>query len=95
MSKTMQNLFILMEPSDDAWNPSLKGGKMIMNRFCIDEEAAFELSGVLYLKQSSSEIMVGNSRKLKEACKVKGKEFLFLRFYLISQIRKLIFMNIS
>ena len=75
MSKTMQNLFILMEPSDDAWNPSLKGGKMIMNRFCIDEEAAFELSGVLYLKQSSSEIMVWNS---KETRKAKGKEFLFL-----------------
>ena len=53
MSKRMQNLVVLMEPSEDAWSSSLKGGKMIFNRFCIDEDAAFELSGVNYLKKSS------------------------------------------
>ena len=52
MSKIMQNLVVLMEPSEDAWRTPLKGGKMILNRFCIDEDAAFELSGVNYLKQS-------------------------------------------
>ena len=34
----------------------LLGGKMILNRFCIDEENAFELSGVNYLRESSFEI---------------------------------------
>ena len=63
MSKTMQNLFILMEPSDDAWNPSLKGGKMIMNRFCIDEEAAFELSEIRYLNQTHPEEFFPGDRK--------------------------------
>ena len=51
MSKIMQNLVVLMEPSEDAWDTPLKGGNMILNRFCIDEDAAFELSGVNYLKK--------------------------------------------
>ena len=46
MSKIMQNLVVLMNSSRDSWNTSLKGGNMILNRFCIDEDAAFELSGV-------------------------------------------------
>ena len=62
MSK-MQNLVVMMEPSENAWVTSLKGGRMILNRFCIDEDAAFELSGVNYLK--------------KEYAPGKGKEFLF------------------
>ena len=45
----MQNLIFLMEPSEEASNISLQGGNMILNRFCIDEDAAFELSGVNYL----------------------------------------------
>ena len=50
MSKIKQNLVVLMEPSEDAWRIHLKVGNMIFNRFCIDEDAAFELSGVYYLK---------------------------------------------
>ena len=63
MSKIMQNLVVLKEPSNDAWNTSLKGGNMILNRFCIDEDAAFELSGVNHLKQRWS--------------RGKGKEYCF------------------
>ena len=55
-SKKMQNLVIFMEPSPDAYDISLKGGNMILNRFCIDEDAAFELSGVYNLKKWSSQI---------------------------------------
>ena len=32
--------------SDKAWQISSNGGFMLMNRFCIDEDAAFEFSGV-------------------------------------------------
>ena len=74
MSKIMQNLVVLMEPSDDAWNTSLRGGNMILNRFCIDEDAAFELAGVNYLKQSSSKLRYGESLKFEEKRKEKGKE---------------------
>ena len=73
MSKRMQNLVVLMEPSEDAWSSSLKGGKMIFNRFCIDEDAAFELSGVNYLKKSSRAIQMG--REYEAERNVKGKNY--------------------
>ena len=91
MSKIMQNLVVLMEPSEDAHITPLKGGNMILNRFCIDEDAAFELSGVNYLKKSSKDIEFGESIKFKVKRKQKGKEYSFLRSYFIS--RNLIFMN--
>ena len=50
MSKIMQNLVVMMEPPRDASDISLKAGRMCLNRFCIDEDAAFELSGVYDLK---------------------------------------------
>ena len=46
----MQNLIVFIEPSEDASNISFKAGKLYLNRFCIDEEAACEVSGVYYLK---------------------------------------------
>ena len=78
MSKTMQNLVVLMEPSKDAFNHSLKAGNMILNRFFIDEDAAFELSGVNYLKESSYDITHLQSSKFKEKRKQKGREYSFL-----------------
>ena len=74
MSKIMQSLVVLMEPSEESWNTSLKCGNMILNRFCIDEDAAFELSGVNYLNTSSEKIVYGRER-FKEKTKVKGKEY--------------------
>ena len=59
MSKIMQNLVVLMKPSNFAYETPLKGGNMILNRFCIDEDAAFELSGVNYLKKSSDNMITG------------------------------------
>ena len=61
----MQNLVFLMDPSDRAWETSLKSGNMILNRFCIDEDAAFELSGVSYLTE------ITKSHQIK-----KGMEYL-------------------
>ena len=40
-----------MEPSGFAYHMPVKGGNMYLNRFCIDEDAAFELSGVHYLRK--------------------------------------------
>ena len=68
-SKTKQNLVVFMEPSEYAHDDSVKAGKMILNRFCIDEDCAFELSGVNYLKK------IRCSWERKD----KGKEYLFLR----------------
>ena len=69
----MQNLVVLMDPPDSAWDVSAKGGRMILNRFCIDEDARFELSGVYRLKKKisySSYTIIENKNK-----KVKGKEY--------------------
>ena len=52
MSKITQNLVLLMDQSEEKWKISLKAGNMCLNRFCIDEDAAFELSGVNYFKKS-------------------------------------------
>ena len=63
--KNMQNLVLLMEPNEEAHKISLKGGNMCLNRFCIDEDAAFELSGVYYLEKSSIDIIYRNEFERK------------------------------
>ena len=71
VSKKMLNLVVFMEPTVEAHRTHLNGGNMILNRFCIDEVAAFELSGVNFLKP----------RKMSNR-KVKGKERSFLQSYI-------------
>ena len=51
----MKNLVVLLEPSEDAWSTPLKAGILMLNRLCIDEDAAFEISGVYMLSESSFE----------------------------------------
>ena len=73
-SGIMQNLVVFMEPSEDPWDTSLNYGNMILNRFCIDQDASFELSEVNYL---------GKYKGVLNYDEEKGKEFSFLRFYFI------------
>ena len=79
MPEKMQNLFVLMEPSEDASDTPLKGGNMILNRFCIDEGAAFELSGVNFLKKTSGKKTIHmrhkDSLEFKLKREEKGKEY--------------------
>ena len=74
MSKIMQNLVALIELSENAEVKPLKGGNMILNRFCIDEDAAFELSGVDYLNKYSWPLASEKSREFEAERKVKGKD---------------------
>ena len=80
MAKIMQNLVVLMEPTEYADRVSLKAGKMYLNRFCIDEDAAFELSGVNYLQKSSRDIedhrRYNDNHEFQLKRKEKGKEYL-------------------
>ena len=46
MPKTMQNIVMLKEPSVRPHIFSLKGGNMCLNRFCMEEDVAFEVLGV-------------------------------------------------
>ena len=52
-SMIMQNLVFLIEPPTDDFDKSSKMGNMFLNRFCIDEDAPFELFGVHELKKKS------------------------------------------
>ena len=61
-----------MEPSEDAENIDLKGGNMSLNRFSIDEDAGFELSGVCCLKKSSKDLALKKEFKLERESKGKG-----------------------
>ena len=79
MSKIMQNLVVFMDPSEHAWDTPLKSRNMILNRFCIDEDAAFELSGVNSLKKSSWDMSNRPSFKLKRI--QKGKEYIHSESY--------------
>ena len=72
-----QNLVVFMDPSEDAYVVPLKGGNMMLNRFCIEEDAAFELSGVNYLKKSSVQIKNGYDREFELKRKEKGMEYSF------------------
>ena len=47
----------LLEPSQNAYDISVKMGKLILDRFGIDENASFDVSGVHYLSESSTEII--------------------------------------
>ena len=73
MSKIMQNLVVFMEPSEHAYDTPAKAGNMILNRFCIDEDAAFELSGISSLKTFSSDMIKKSQFELKR--KEKGKDY--------------------
>ena len=88
----MQNIVALMEPSEEAWRTPIKVGNMILNRFCIDEDTAFELAGINYLKTSSDEIKRANHgpsgttavHEFKLKRKEKGKGVFIHTFIFIS-----------
>ena len=67
----MQNLIVFIEPSEDASNISSRAAILYLNRFCIDEESACELSGVYYLK-SEEPLRI----TLKEKAEGEGKAIL-------------------
>ena len=75
MSNSSQNLAVLMEPSDDPSRIDLKVGNMYLNRFCIHEDAAFELSTVGYLEKS-----VENLLTIEKPSKGKGESSSLKRF---------------
>ena len=67
----MQNIIILIDtPFDTPWMVNFKAGIMGLNRFTIDEGAAFETSGVYHLQSSYS------CSDLPDGCVVKGMEYI-------------------
>ena len=56
MSKAMQKIVLFIEQSDDAWFTPAKIAHLFMNRFGVDEDAAFEVINVLELEKISSKM---------------------------------------
>ena len=53
MQKIRQNIVVFIEPNDDTFLTPEKIAHSFVNRFVINEEAGFELSGIHYLHKSS------------------------------------------
>ena len=50
------HVVLVMGPSNHAYDVSEKAGRMYLNRFCIDEEAAFEAAGVYSMQKYGTKI---------------------------------------
>ena len=56
MSRATQNVTVIINTREEPSDISNAAANMILNRFCIDENAAFELSGVHHANKLPSEI---------------------------------------
>ena len=52
MGKTMHQVALFLEESEETWKTPLKIGNLFFNRFGTDEDAAFELIGVYQLAKA-------------------------------------------
>ena len=57
MSNNIKNIIVFIEPNDEPDQPNLKASHSYLNRFTIDEDAAFELLGVYHLEKWSSDMI--------------------------------------
>ena len=60
----MQKIVLFIEPSEEAWQTPSKIGNLFMNRFAVDEDAAFEILKIFEL-ENSSDSMSAEERKQK------------------------------
>ena len=72
MKTVKHNIVVVMGPSIYAYDVASKVGLMYLNRFCIDEEAAFELNGVYSIQRNGTHIFWNEMRRL---AKRKSKDF--------------------
>ena len=60
----MQKIVLFIEPNGEAWRTPSKIGNLFMNRFAVDEDAAFEILKIFELGKSSDS-MSTEERKQK------------------------------
>jgi len=71
MKTVKHNIVVVMGPSIHAYDVASKVGLMYLNRFCIDEEAAFELNGVYSIQRNGTQIFWNEMSRL---AKMKPKD---------------------
>ena len=52
----MQKIVLFIQPSKDAWRTPLEIGNLFMNRFALDEDAAFEILKIFELEKTSEKM---------------------------------------
>ena len=67
-----------MDPATHGYDVSAKAGLMYLNRFCIDEEAAFELSGVYSVRKHGLGRIFSKEMKRVAANKSKDRKIHFV-----------------
>ena len=82
----MQNVVFLMDSSVETYSTPLKVGNMYLNRFFIDEQAAFELSGVYYLKEP--QFRFDESDDMWFYYQLKYDNYLFAEWILNGEIKR-------
>ena len=56
MSKIKQGIILFVEPCDEPCGRPLKVGNSLMNRFAVDEDAAFEILKIFELEKTSEKM---------------------------------------
>ena len=51
MTKNMQKIVLFIEPNEDAFMTPLKIGNLFLNRFAVEEDAAFEVLKIFEFKK--------------------------------------------
>ena len=62
----MQKIVLFIEPFDKAWLTPLKIGNLFMNKFAIDEDAAYEVLGIFELEKTSWKKSVIKQKGMKQ-----------------------------
>ena len=57
MPKYMHQVIIMIEPNDEKYWTNEKIGNLFMNRFTIDEDAAFEIPKIFQLQKTSEQMV--------------------------------------
>ena len=84
MLKKMQNVILIIDQSGNDWSTPLKSGNSFMNRFSIDEDAAFEIIGIYHLDTELSSILAEQRFYMEEDRKGRGREKSLLSFNTIA-----------
>ena len=66
MPEIMQNLVVFMGNIDDSFDISLQIGNMYLNRFLIEEDAGFEISGIYRLALDKDTVCKGKENQFEE-----------------------------
>ena len=79
MSKNMQKIVLFIEPMHDAWYTPLKTRNLYMNRFAVEEDAAYEVLKNFELEKTSFNVSRYDEPECKnftEERKQKGKDLI-------------------